>query len=249
VQLDPLPAVRAAHLGLLWAEFREEFPNLDEQLPLDALEEQFEPGKLPVFQIQIMGPPQVPRLWFISADQTRLLQVQQDRFLHNWRRVGPGADYPRYEQLREDFETHFQTFASFVSQRGLGKPRIRHAEISYINQLQPGEGWTDQGDLDRVIRMWSPTYEPGLLEGRPEDVRVAQRHLITDAEGPYARLYVAVEPVLGGALVLNLTVRGCPRGSSLKSSLEFFDMGREKIVKGFTAVTTAEMHELWGRIQ
>lgn len=249
VHLDPLPALRAAHLGLLWTEFRGEYPSVEEHPPIETPEEQFGPAVGPQFQIQLLGPPPVPRFWFISADGTRLLQLQQDRFIHNWRRLTPDTAYPRYEALRESFETHFQAFARFLDENRLGTATIRQAEVNYGNHLIPGEGWSEQGELERVVRMWSPTYEPGLLEGRPEDIRLAQRHLIADEGGPYARLYVAVEPVVGGALVLNLTVRGRPRSNHLKGTLDFFDMGRKRIVNAFTAVTTAEMHQAWGRIK
>jgi hypothetical protein len=46
-----------------------------------------------------------------------------------------------------------------------------------------------------------------------------------------------------------LTVRGAPLGRDLEGVLEFFDFARERIVRGFAELTTAEMHKLWERVQ
>lgn len=246
--LDPLPLVRNAHLGLFWAEhLRGDYPQLQEHPPLGLNEESFvdEPRVLE-FRLEPSVP--VMRQWFISADESRLIQLQQDRFIQNWRRRSPDADYPRYESLRESFERHFSTYAEFLGRNDLGAASIRQAEVSYINQLQPDDVWQSQSDLGHVLRSWQPDFgAEGLLTDALEDVRVAWRHLITDDGGPYARLYVSVDPVVGGGLVLQLSVRGRPSDGSLKTALSFFDLGRERIVKAFTAITTEAMHRRWKR--
>ncbi len=247
VALDPLPLVRNAHLGLFWAEhLRGEYPQLQEHPPVGLNEERFgvEP---PVLQFRLEPSVPVMRQWFVSEDDSRLVQLQQDRFIQNWRRRSPASDYPRYESLRESFERYFSTWESFLRANDLGAPTIRQAEVSYINQLLPDTVWGSQSELDRVLRTWRPDFGgEDLLSDPIEDVRMAWRHTIADDTGPYARLYVSVEPV-GGGLVLQLTVRGRPRDGSLKTALAFFDMGRERIVKAFAAITTDAMHQRWKR--
>ena len=250
VTLDPLPRLRNAHLGQLWAEhYRDEFPHVEEHPSLPRIEERFDDEPGAAFQFEILdAPPPVLRQWYISPESTRLLQLQQDRFIHNWRRASQEEAYPRYESLRESFERHFDRFIDFLVQNALGSPVVRQAEINYVNQLMPDAGWQGQHELDRVIRMWRPDFgAEGRLTDPVEDVRLAQRHVIADERGPYARLYVAVEPVVGGGIVLNLTVRGRPRTGSVDAALEFFDMGRLRIVNAFAAVTTDAMHTRWGR--
>lgn len=248
VALDPLPLVRNAHLGLFWGEhLRGEYPQLQEQPPLGLNEESFGGGP-PVLEFRLEPSVPVMRQWFVSEDDTRLLQLQQDRFIQNWRRRSPESDYPRYESLRESFERHFSTWEGFLKANDLGTPTIRQTEVSYINQLLPDSVWKSQSELDRVLRSWRPDFGgEGLLNDPVEDVRVAWRHTVSDGIGPYARLYVSVEPVVSGGLVLQLTVRGKPRDGSLKTALAFFDTGRERIVKAFTAITTDAMHQRWKR--
>lgn len=47
--------------------------------------------------------PPVPRVWFLNAYRTELIQVQADRFVHNWRKLLRVEPYPCYEPSRERF--------------------------------------------------------------------------------------------------------------------------------------------------
>ena len=39
------------------------------------------------------------RVLFINNARTELIQVQRDRFLHNWRKVGNETTHPRFDQM------------------------------------------------------------------------------------------------------------------------------------------------------
>lgn len=251
VQFQALPSLRAAHLGLLWERYKDDYPGLEEHPPLDSAIEQFDAFSVePTFDVRVLDTPPVPRCWFLAPERNRLIQVQQDRFIHNWRRVASAATYPRYETLRSAFISHFATFTKFVAEEELGKVNVNQVEITYVNHLTVGEGWSRLGELHRVIRMWSPNYGAGL-SGEPENVRLAERHIISNDQGPFGRLHIAVDPVVSRdrgevAVLLTLTVRGRPMGGGLHDVLSFLDMGRTLAVKAFSAVTTDEMHEIWG---
>jgi hypothetical protein len=67
---------------------------------------------------------------------------------------------------------------------------------------------------------------------------------------PAGRLHIALQPGYGGSqamFVLTLTARGRPSGPTNADVLAFLDIGREHIVRGFTSVTSTEMHAKWGR--
>jgi len=60
------------------------------------------------------------RVHFLNQQKTELLQVQRDRFLHNWRKVGSGDNYPRFERMIETFESGFRKFTDVISREKLG---------------------------------------------------------------------------------------------------------------------------------
>src|SRR6266567_4174461 len=55
----------------------------------------------PTLQIQAMLTPPMSRHWFETEDGEHLVQLQQDRILHNWRQRSPEMKYPRYERVRD----------------------------------------------------------------------------------------------------------------------------------------------------
>ena len=73
----------APHVGLLWALFRDDYPRVEEKSPLTPPKQAID-GDENVSLAEIIGR---PRIWFVREDETRLIQVQQDRFLHNWKKV------------------------------------------------------------------------------------------------------------------------------------------------------------------
>jgi uncharacterized protein (TIGR04255 family) len=101
VMLEPLPAFRAAHVGLLWNKLRERFPKTVDQPPLDSPQEtEDEPRRQlgPTLQFEPFGTPPPLRTWFLNDQETELLQIQNDRIARNWRRANTSQPYPR---LRE----------------------------------------------------------------------------------------------------------------------------------------------------
>lgn len=250
VQFQALGALRGTHMGLYWNEIRDAYPHLEEHAPVSPTVEEFGAPHAPGLSIELSDFPPAPRCWFLSEDRAQLIQAQPDRFVLNWRRLTPDSDYPRYETLLTEFAAAFERFCQFALDEQLGDVVLTQAEVTYVNEIQVGTGMASLGQLEQVLRVWRPDYDSAVLDP-PEDIRVSQRHLITDDGGnPYARLYITAEPVHSkgnDALLLTVLVRGRP-GARPSDAGSFFDMGRDRIVRSFTAITTEPMHEIWERL-
>jgi uncharacterized protein (TIGR04255 family) len=92
-------------------------------------------------QLQTLNVPPTPRFWFINESGSELIQVQRDRFIKNWRKIGSGDQYPRYEQLRTGFDQDFKQFEDFLKRNQLGAVRVNQCEVTYINHIVAGTGW------------------------------------------------------------------------------------------------------------
>jgi len=254
VQFEPLTALRTPHLGLLWSIWRDRFGKTEEHPPLDPVMERFGtpallgggPG------IRIASAPPVPRCWFLNESGTELIQVQQDRFVHNWRKTGVSDTYPRYEAIRTRFMKELAEFCRFVKDEKLGELTPTQCEVTYVNHMRAKLGWENQGQVNRVLAVWSGMHSDEFL-GEPEDVRLAVRHVMRDdTQKPVGRLHISLQPGYlreddEPILVLTLTARGAPEGQGIDAVCRFIDRGRTWIVSGFASVTTAEMHKIWGR--
>ena len=187
VQFHPLVKLRAPHVGLLWQQWRDEYPILDEVPALNPAVER--EGPIPGATFQISAIPPMSRYWFLNADGSRLLQVQRDRLILNWRKVptGPQA-YPRYRTLREECVRRLGQFVDFLSAHNLGELAMTQAELNYINSLPVGAGFERPGELHRVLRALASVEESSPL-ANPEEVRISQVHRIDSEAGAPARCY------------------------------------------------------------
>lgn len=257
VQFNSLDRLLAPHLGLIWAEFKDRFPNIEQHAPLEPVFETFTekgsaaPVPRPQFQIMQTFPP--PRVFFINREKTELLQVQRDRFHHNWRKVGEGDKYPRFERMLETFESGFQKLEAFVSAEGLGTVEPNQAEVTYVNHIAVPLGHSSYEVFEQIFESCGRSFVlPDLKE--PEDARFLLRYVVPDSKGaPIGRLIVTTEPAwrLDGTHVIQLTLqaRGKPTTTGGAGVREFLQIGRNHIVRAFTDLTVGKMHAVWGRKQ
>jgi uncharacterized protein (TIGR04255 family) len=252
VQFDPLPLITGPRIAEFWMDrLRPEFPDAREAPALEAAMEWF--GLQPNARISFTSSPFAPpnRWMFLQDRKNRLVQVQQDRFVLNWRRIAEADTYPRYESIRTAFEARLDQFLEFVASKKLGTIVPTLAELTYVNLIDQS---VDVLNVASVIAPWSGTHSDSYLQSA-EGVDLNIRYLIKRDDVPVGRLHVSsteafrrVGKELKPALQLTLTARGTPARQDMQGVLDFMDLGREQIVRGFASITTPEAHRAWGRI-
>ena len=250
VQFEPVPKLDTSWIARFWLEqVRARFPEWVEAPAVPPTIEWFGiPGQPGGFMFQLGRGAFTNRAIFQDASRTGLLQLQQDRFVRNWRKVGEGAAYPRYESIRTSFASEVSQFRQFLTQHQLGELVPNQCEVTYVNHI-PVEDASKLGQIGTLLAPWSGKFSDGWLT-TPETVEIASHHRIMIDGVPAGRLHIGLQPGYGGAqamFVLTLTARGRPSGPADADVLTFLDIGREQIVRGFTSVTSTEMHAKWGR--
>ena len=253
LQFAPLEKFGILHFGLYWQKIRTDYPRSELHPPLPSVTEEFGPNPIPHgIDLKLalgfpFGPP--VRFWFIDESDNRLLQIQNGRFIYNWRKIKGDEAYPRYEGIREKFKEEWVRYCTFLEEENLGTPEVNQCEVTYVNHIEYDAGWKGYGELSKVIACWKGSYS-GTFLPPPEKINLNVRHLLPGKEG---RLHISLEPVLrsGDAvevLQLNLTARGAPGSSNVEDIFRWLDLGREWIVRGFTDFTTENMHKHWRRL-
>lgn len=254
VQFEKLENLRSPQLGYVWQAFRDRFPNTEDHPAIEPAFELFgsKVGVGAGVHFELLSSLPTPRIWFVNELGTELVQVQQDRFIRNWRKKAADEEYPRYSFLRDQFTRDFELFQSLVDQQGWGRIEPNQCEVTYVNIIPAGDGWSMPGELGKVFTLFNPSYSDSGL-GPPEEAAVNARYILTNAGGePVGRLHVAIAPVLRAkdgspAFRLSLTARGRPEDAGTDSVLKLLDLGHEAIVRGFASITTADMHTVWER--
>jgi len=243
VQFSPPKGYQQIFSGEVWNLFRSEFPKVEEHHPIAPVFETF--GLTKSGQLGIIKGPYHDRFWFLSQKGDELIQFQQDRLLHNWRKVGDQTnEYPRFESMIKSFNEELDKLEDYLNCLSPQKLAINQCEIMYINHIVPKAGEAIVGsDWLRYVVFDS---------NEPEDFATNFREVIYDTdkkpEGRFICESTTARDIDGSRIiVMTLTVRGAPKGTDIKSALDFLSRGRETIVSRFADLTTDEAHEIWGR--
>ena len=248
VQFERIPALSQAHVGLFWSLIRDDYPVTQDQEPLPSqVEDLSGPPMPPLFKIEFGPTPPLRRAWFRNPDGSRLVQLQQDRLIHNWRYQG--EPYLRFEPLAEAFQGLQESFFGLLGSLHLPVPKLELVEVTYIN-------WIPAAWMDEVIKFVAMPSLPGGLSA-PDSGALSTRFLVSDEGAPVGRLYLdagsavsqEAETIEAGYL-LNLTFRAPHHGGGDPGeTTRLLLRGREAIVHAFTAFTPADLHETWERQQ
>ena len=216
---------------------------LDDEHPNEPLER----PRPPRLELLTSAPPN--RFWLGSPDERRIVQLQRDALLSNWRRRGE-AEYPRFEELLGEFRLVQTAFLKTLSGAGIAVPTVLQVEVSYTNWI-----------TDMAMEEWFRPAEVGTLTGRHADSRSeasgwTAHHPVRDAAGiQVGRLRIdcqAAARLANGewaegtqfALRARFALDETSAGAAMDSTLE---MGRETIVQAFADLTTPQAHKSWGR--
>ena len=105
IVFETIKGFKAQHLGLFWQKVRDRFPECKHAVRLG-----FNPETEPLDLANYL-----PRVWFISAKQNTLIQLQDNTFFFNWRKMEEDETYPRYSIIIEAFKTYPVYFSRAVN--------------------------------------------------------------------------------------------------------------------------------------
>lgn len=256
VHFEPLQRLVVPEIGLLWQHYGEKYQHVEQHEPIDPIIERIG-VRQPLMRrakLRFVDGPLLPRIWFLSDDKRELIQIQQDRFARNWRKVEETDDYPRYDDhIRGEFLNDLTDFLEFTRAKSIGEVFPIQCEVAYVNLILSGEGWETHADCGEVFTPLSRDYAADS-RCEIEELKFVSRHLIKSSEEEFlGRLHTTMQPVFVGAdetpgFNLTLVARGRPLSNDLDGIMGFVDLGREHIVHGFADVTRPAMHKIWKRL-
>jgi uncharacterized protein (TIGR04255 family) len=251
VEFSELPNWSIPHFGLFWGQIRNEYQHCSVNPPLNSQIEVFSaPGRQELsLKFPIIGPPEV-RCWYFDKTQTWLIQVQRDRFVHNWRKTSQDAEYSRFYKIRERFEKEWRRFCNFVKSENIGDLQIRQCEVTYFNHIDRQDSQEAMYDLSEIFPCWSNKLSGDFLP-EPEVVSLRASYVIPENRG---RLHITAQPVFRHAdakeiIQLQVTAKVIPSSPDFADALKAIDLGHQWAVNGFADFTSAKMHDQWERRQ
>lgn len=233
--------------GEVWSLYRDQYPNVEEHPPIAPQFETFGPTRSSQLAFNLISGASHDRFWFVSEAGTELIQFQEDRLLHNWRKMDSEENvYPRFESMLPKFDDELRRLDNYMAALSPQALDINQCEVTYINAMQ----------LADIPSSRPATWLKGfdLPNGGPDDFSYLFKHEIRDDEGrPTGRLTCeaisGLTPELEPVIRLTLTVRGTPASPSIKDAIAYLKQGRDAIVLAFADITSDAAQKHWERIQ
>ena len=223
------------HIGLFWSEFRDTFPTI-ESAPRIGL-----PG---AFNIRSGVLPD-NRVWLVHKDNSQVIQIQDDRFMFNWRETGESDSYPGFDVLYPMFKTFFAQFVKFLEVENFRPKILTGFELQYINHIYQGV-WDEWDDAGKVF----PAFN---WAGNPKKMPPAKgfRHFVQcDRPNGLGELAVTIdsrthkqssEPLIN----FEIKVTAHQRELELDSLDDIFLPAHDELVDTLSSMTSHAVQKTW----
>lgn len=254
LQFAKLAGYTSAHAGWFWREYliktssRETWPNLVETQPIPEQFEKFGEDEVSLQPgLRVFASPQPLRAQFMRGDKERIIQVQDDHFVLNWRKHT--SPYPGFDVLLVEFQRNVDQFASFISEVGFGPLQLNQWEITYVNQSPKGDLWQSTRDWSRLIpNLYIPPVPEDICPPSPnERISGDWRFNLPNQRG---RIYIQIRqaqiaPSTDEFMYLTLIGRGPLKKD--QSLTECFTVGHNALLNVFLSMTSKGIQDRWGR--
>ena len=252
IQFQDLANWTTAQFGRFWAELASEYPETEDQSPLPKL---LLDSSVQRSEIQVLEFPPLRRVFFKAIDGKYLIQLQPNRFLHNWRKASEGDEYPRFASVYERFEAAWMKFLLFLTEHGFDQPDLQFWELTYVNHITAPEAVFPR-DVWNFLSFYQNSPSAITAEdavGKSLEASNMLLHFDWRLPDEVGILSLDVKhgarlPDQKQVLVFELTCRGKIPSQELDLRNRF-GVGHDAIVNSFAKLTTKQGHKIWGRTE
>ncbi len=237
------PDFASVHFGLYWQSIQARYPSL----PKDT-----QPiGEMPLLAI----PPKLRRVWFESIDQAKVVQLQSDKFLYNWRKVSQTVEYPHFQDVYQGFSVEWQHFEDWWRQLwqaqqlaptfpGLDPIKTTQYELTYLNQIGHEQGWDSSADTQRIFKFLAGNWS-GFPLSQPQAHQFNLEFALPEGMGT-----LSISISQGIELESNLPVLICEltaRSANTQLPIDhWFEAAHESMVQSFLHILNEDVKTAWG---
>ena len=241
---QPSPEFQSLSLGIFWDQLRAEYPRVEEHPVQPAIIEDLSGLPKATPRMLFLGTGVPDRMFrFKSADGSRLVQAQRDSIGVNWLRQSSEDVYPRYDDVRGQFERALEALAHVSERLAMPALRLLQVEVAYVNAVPVGEPPFDV--LRSILLPWSGEFGNEIPSA--ESAAVTTTHRIDRG-----RLHLGANPwhrPRDGKLCFMLTVTSHVQPLDGQNVLPCMDEAHDWARRGFVAMTTAEAQTAWRRVR
>ncbi len=250
VQFRRLSKMRITDYGLFWQGISGDYSDVQER---ERLEPVIETREFVYSEIgwRVISVAELPRVWYLgkrSENGQQLIQLQPDRYIHNWRREeGSSEKYPLYDWNFSKFQKGLSHFVDFVGSRGLGEFLPEQCELTYVNHIKLDKDAVCADAFKYCFPNLSPSVIGETFVGEEDRVSFSCSYWLDELKG---RLHFEIQPGIHkktSARIFNLTItmRGAPE-MSVAGVADWISRAHKVVLKAFVSSTNEALHKEWG---
>lgn len=211
-------------------DVKKQFPLIQEQPILQSIiETPYNPSETSIlsgFQ---------SRKWFLNVDNNKLIQIQSDRFLFNWRKTNDNTNYPHYQKVLSEFLDNFEIIKNRINVN----KHINQLELTYVDHIILDDFGLSIYDLSKIFNFWS----------FPIPLKSINNNLLFPKEDINGVLQLKLQSAIRNAdhkklITCETTCRGMKKNE--ENIVDWFNRSHEIILHFFELMISENAKEKWG---
>lgn len=240
VQFAKLADFKAPDLETLWQSFgKDKYPKYQEVEILHRITPEQD------FIINVNVGTELPRIWFLGQDESKLIQFQKDRFLYNWRKIETDNNnsYPRYNKVIENFFEHYKELNNCLHTLDIPSPVLEKLELNYVNII-PLKGAISLQNISDVFTNVTISNDLPI----PDKLNMSWQFTIPENNASLSVHIVTAKNIKNGEDVIKLEIAVNGNHKEHDTMRNWFDISHDWIIKTFTTITTPKIQNIWGKV-
>ncbi|AFZ60377.1 TIGR04255 family protein [Anabaena cylindrica FACHB-243] len=234
------PGFSSVHFGLYWESIRLDFPVQQDKRPIILEENE---NSTPLLQ----------RVWFISNDGKKLIQLQDNLFIFNWRYDQQNKN-PAFEDILKEFIYHWNHLKAWWLNIAQESIELRNYGLTYINQIGKKLGWENAKDYSKIFNFG--TTEGTDLLNFPVSLDFKISFLLPDNSGTLlirleqlSRSDNYSEEVISDDELFLFFQLLTKSSNTTIPIIDWFTSAHDYVVTAFLELTKDEAQKSWGRYE
>lgn len=232
----PIKGLHSQHIGRFWEKISKEYPKSEQAINYG---EPILPDGKEIYP--------APRFWFITEANDKLVQIQANLFLCNWRKVEGQGIYPEYDEMKKVFKENYSLFLQFLKEKGFQEPELTELQFSYVNHFPKGQEWKVASDLSKIIG--SLSFPDALGTSGVKDFNLNYIYDLPDeTKGTIRMKFSSAKKKNTDEKII--IFENSARGLDLDSNdvYQWFDYAHEQVVNNFEKLTDVKLQrDVWGK--
>jgi len=212
-----------------YQKFKDEFAKIQVKEPLLSIIENMEGSN----QVGLL-PGHHSRFFFINETENKLIQLQPDRLLFNWRKSSSKEEYPHFKNVYEEFKRIFD----YLDNRCEFKHMINQLEVTYLDHIIMDDFKRNDFNLNNIVN----NFDFDL------PVKSINNNVSFPVESLSGNLNLGLKSAIRNAdqkkiVIMETTCRGSLNNYPFE---KWFETAHKELLNFFIQNTTDEAKNKWG---